>query len=265
MKKLPYCTLVTPTYNWPEALELLLLSVLNQTILPNEVIIADDGSKDETKLLIENFQKKFPVPLIHIWHEDVKNRKPRIMNKAIAAAKHDYIVEIDGDIIMNKYFIEDHLTNAEKGFYLFGSRVNIQKSILNTIFKEKIINFNLFAKGIKKRMRTIRIPLMMNFAKPHHSRSKKLRGCNMSFWREDFIKINGFNESLVGWGIDDSEMIQRLHNIGILGKRLKNTGIVYHIYHPVQSKIHMEINNEIERLTIANKLTFIEKGVNQFL
>jgi glycosyltransferase involved in cell wall biosynthesis len=265
MKKLPSCSLVTPTYNWPEALELLLLSVLNQTVLPNEVIIANDGSREDTKQLIEVFQKKFPVPLIHIWHEDIKNRKPRIMNKAIAAAKYDYIVEIDGDIIMNKHFVEDHLTFAAKGHYLFGSRVNIQEQILPELFSKKIIDFNLFSKGIKKRGRTIRIPFLMNFAKSVDKRSRKLRGCNMSFWKEDFIKINGFNEGLVGWGIDDSEMIQRLHNIGIKGKRLKYSGIAYHIYHKEQSKSHLEINNEIERQTTEKKLTFIEKGINQYL
>jgi len=261
----PSCSLVTPTYNWPEALELLLLSVLNQTVLPDEVIIADDGSRDDTKKLIEDFQQKFPLPLIHIWHEDLKNRKPRIMNKAIAAAKHIYIIEIDGDIIMNKHFIEDHLTFAKKGHYLFGSRVNIQEELLPELFSKKIIDFNMFFKGIKKRGRTIRIPFLMNFAKSVDHRSRKLRGCNMSFWKKDFIKINGFNEGLVGWGIDDSEMIQRLHNIGIKGKRLKYSGIAYHIYHKEQSKSHLEINNEIERQTIENKLTFIEKGINQYL
>lgn len=265
MEKLPSCSLITPTYNWPEALELLLLSVMNQTVLPNEVIIADDGSGIATKQLIADFQKRFPVPLIHIWHEDIKNRKPKIMNQAIAAAKYDYIVEIDGDIIMNKHFVEDHLTFAEKGHYLFGSRVNIQQKLLSDLFSKKIIHFNFFSKGIKKRGRTIRIPFLMNFAKSVDQRSSKLRGCNMSFWKEDFIKINGFNESLVGWGIDDSEMIQRLHNIGIRGKRLKNAGIAYHIYHKEQSKSHLEINNEIERLTTEQKLTFIEKGINQYL
>jgi glycosyltransferase involved in cell wall biosynthesis len=259
------CTLITPTYNWPEALELLLLSILNQTVLPNEVIIADDGSRDDTKKLINRFQKTFPVPLIHIWHEDIKNRKPCIMNKAIADAKYDYIVEIDGDIIMNKHFIEDHLTFAQKGHYLFGSRVSIQEKLLPELFSKKNIHFGLFSKGIKKRGRTIRIPFLMNFAKSVDKRSRKLRGCNMSFWKEDFIKVNGFNEGLVGWGMDDSEMIQRLHNIGIKGKRLKYSGIAYHIYHKEQPKSHLEINNEIERQTIEKELTFIEKGINQYL
>lgn len=265
MSNIPSCTLVTPTYNWPEALELLLLSVLNQTVLPNEVIIADDGSREDTKQLIEKFQQKFTIPLIHIWHEDVKNRKPKIMNKAIAAASYDYIVEIDGDIIMNKHFIEDHLNFAVKGHYLFGSRVNIQAKLLDNLFLKKIIHFNFFSKGIKKRARTIRIPFLMNLAKSVDKRSKKLRGCNMSFWKEDFIKINGFNEDLVGWGIDDSEMIQRLHNIGIKGKRLKYAGIAYHIFHKEQSKSHIEINNEIEKQTTEKKLTFIDKGINQYI
>ena len=261
----PKCSLVTPTYNWPEALDLLLLSILNQTVLPDEVIIADDGSKSDTKNLIEHYQNIFPIPLIHIWHDDIKNRKPRIMNKAIAKAQYDYIIEIDGDIIMNKHFIEDHLQFAQKGFYLFGSRVNIQETLLTELFSKKIIHFNFFSKGIKKRGRTIRLPFMMNFAKIVDKRSSKLRGCNMSFWREDFIKINGFNENLVGWGIDDSEMIERLHNLGIKGKRLKFAGIAYHIYHKEQSKSHIEINHEIERQTKEQKLTFVEKGINQFL
>ena len=265
MEKHPFCSLITPTYNWPEALDLLLLSVLNQTILPNEVIIADDGSREDTKQLIADYQKEFPVPLIHIWHEDIKNRKPKIMNQAIAVAKYDYIIEIDGDIIINKYFIEDHLTYAKENCYLFGSRVNIQKKILPDLFSKKIIHFNFFSKGIKKRGRTIRFPFLMNYAKNNIHRSSKLRGCNMSFWRADFIKINGFNEALVGWGIDDSEMIQRLHNIGIRGKRLKNAGIAYHIYHKEQSKSQLEINNEIEKQTTEKKLTFIEKGINQYL
>src|SRR5210317_1038932 len=98
----PSCSLVTPTYNWPEALELLFLSIKNQTYLPNEVIIADDGSKENTKLLIQKFQKDFPVPLFHVWHEDNGYQKPSIMNKAIAMAKYDYIIGIDGDIIMHK-------------------------------------------------------------------------------------------------------------------------------------------------------------------
>jgi len=265
IKSNPKCSLITPTYNWPEALELLLISIKNQSLLPNEVIIADDGSKEDTTRLIKKMQQDFPVPLYHIWHEDIKNRKPAIMNKAIASAKYEYIVEIDGDIIMHKDFVKDHLAMAEKEVFLYGSRVNIQENHLEKLFKNKQIAFSFFSKGIKKRGRTLRIPFLANRFKKEDKRSSKLRGCNMSFWREDFIKVNGFNEALTGWGIDDSEMIQRLINIGIKGKRLKFRGIVYHIYHYEQDKSHIHLNEKIENETTNNKITYIEKGVDQYL
>ncbi|GAA4954952.1 glycosyltransferase family 2 protein [Algibacter agarivorans] len=265
MSSYPSCSLITPTYNWPEALELLLLSIKKQSHFPNEVIIADDGSRKETQQLIKKFQKDFPVPLHHVWHEDNKNQKPAIMNKAIAKAKYDYIIEIDGDIIMHKNFVKDHLKMATKNTFLYGSRVNIQENYLNDLFKKKQTSFHFLSKGIKKRGRTLRIPLLANLYKEETTRSSKLRGCNMSFWRDDFIKINGFNENLVGWGIDDSEMIQRLLNIGVKGKRLKFAGLVYHIYHKEQNKSHISINEIIEKETTDKKITFIEKGINQYL
>lgn len=265
MRKYPKATLVTPTYNWPEALDLLLLSLTRQTYMPDEIIIADDGSKEETKQIIESYKDKFSVPLIHIWHEDDGNRKPMIMNKAIARATGDYIIEIDGDIIMEKHFVEDHLRFAEKGAYLYGSRVNIKQDKLADLFKQRITSFNFFSGGIKKRGRTLRFPLAMRFVKKVEERSKKLRGCNMSFWKKDFIAINGFNENLRGWGIDDSEMIQRLHNLGIKGKRLKNSGIAFHIYHKEQSRTLVDFNKQIEEETTKNKITYIDKGVGQYL
>ena len=264
-KRTPSCSLVTPTYNWPEALELLLISIKNQHVFPDEVIIADDGSREDTAELIKRMQKEFPVPLHHIWHKDHNNQKPAIMNKAIASAKYEYIIEIDGDIIMHPDFVKDHLSMAEKKVFLYGSRVNIQEKYLKTLFNKKQTKFNFFSEGIKKRGRTLRIPIIANLYRTEQKRSPKLRGCNMSFWRDDFIKINGFNESLTGWGIDDSEMIQRLINIGIKGKRLKYKGLAYHIYHYAQDKSHIEVNKIIERETTEKNITYIKKGVDQYL
>lgn len=261
----PSCTLVTPTYNWPEALELLLLSVLNQSVLPNEVIIADDGSRQETKQLIERFQKIFPIPLNHIWHEDNGFQKSKILNKAIAIAKYDYIIQIDGDIIINKNFIKDHLTHSRNGQFLFGARVNIKKNFLEDLFKKKKIHFNFFSKGIKKRFRTIRIPIYSNFIKQNHNISSKLRGCNMSFWKNDIIKINGYNEKFVGWGCEDYELGYRLHKSGVLGKRLKFAAIEYHIYHDENNKSNTANNGLVQKETFEKKLIFINDGIDKYL
>lgn len=143
-------TLIISTYNWPEALELVLLSVKNQITLPAEVIIADDGSGADTKLLIEKFQQRFPVPLKHVWHEDVGFTKSIILNKAIAKSQTNYIIQTDGDCILHPSYVKDHIEFAEKNTYLFGSRVNIQKNYLDVLFSSKQLEFAAFSKGIKK-------------------------------------------------------------------------------------------------------------------
>ena len=116
-------SLLISTYNWKEALRQSLLSIFNQTVLPHEILIADDGSTDDTRLLIDEMREISPVPIIHLWQEDDGFRVASIRNKAIARATGDYIVQIDGDIFVNKHFIQDHIEMAEEGYFVCGSRV----------------------------------------------------------------------------------------------------------------------------------------------
>ncbi|WP_296381630.1 glycosyltransferase family 2 protein [Winogradskyella sp.] len=258
-------TLVLPTYNWVEALELVLLSLKNQTQLPDEVIIADDGSTEETKLLIEAFKKDLKTPLIHVWHEDIGSTKEVILNKAIARAKGDYIIQIDGDCIMHRRFIEDHIAAIEENTYLFGSRVNLKDYVIPKIFKKKKVTFSFLSKGLIKRARGLHIPILAKRFKREPLMSRKLRGCNLSFWKQDFIDVNGYNEDMVGWGRDDTELILRMMHNKIYGKRLKFRGIVYHIWHKLASKTGLNINNEIQANTQTNKLVWCENGIDKYL
>lgn len=259
----PSCSLIVSTYNWPEALELVLLSIINQTILPNEVIIADDGSTDKTKQLIENFQNKLAIPLLHVWQEDNGFRLAAIRNKAIATAKYDYIIQIDGDVILNKNFIKDHLKFANKDHYLFGNRVNIKQKKLEKLYKSKNTNLNLFSSNIGKRLRSIRIPFYNFFTSKNYKVSKKLRGCNISFWKENILKINGYNEDFVGWGGEDYEFIHRLHKSGIHGKRIKHAAIMYHIYHKEASKANCYKNAEVQQKSFENHSFVAINGIKK--
>ncbi len=118
-------SLIISTYNRPDALRLCLDSILRQTTLPDEVIIGDDGSADDTRQVIEDFRKKCPVPLKHIWHEDDGFRLAMMRNKSVAAASGDYIVQIDGDIVLERHFIADHKAAATEGYFVKGSRVRL--------------------------------------------------------------------------------------------------------------------------------------------
>jgi len=258
-------SLIISTYNWPEALELVLLSVLSQTQMPDEIIVADDGSTKETVSLIEDFKTKFSIPLIHVWHEDDGFRKSVILNKAIAQAKGEYIIQADGDCILHSNYVEDHLHFAKANTYLFGSRVNIQKEYLDVLFSKKQTEFNVFSKGIKKRTRALHIPFLSQFYHASNEFSKKYRGCNTSYYKSDFIAVNGYNEDFKGWGREDSELALRFHNFGLQGKRIRYRGIVFHIYHNEKSKSRLEINNDIELQTIANKVVWCKNGIDKYL
>ena len=257
--------LLVSTYNWPEALSLIFKSLGDQSVAPDEVLIADDGSAEETRKLITEFKEKSSLRINHFWHEDRGFRKSEALNKAIAGSESDYIIQIDGDCIMHRDFIKDHLAIAEKKVFLFGSRVNITKDFKPKVFEDKIIDFNFLSAGIKKRGRTIRIPYLRNSNVKSLDFSNKVRGCNLSFWRSDFLEVNGYNEDISGWGREDSELVLRMLNAGIAGKRLKYGGIIYHIYHPEASKDQLGSNNEIQQATISQKKQKCENGVAKYL
>ncbi len=260
------CTLLICTYNWPEALELVLLSVLNQSRLPDEVVIADDGSGAPTRELIEAFARRLPMPLIHVWQEDDGHRKASALNKALARASGEYVVQIDGDCILHRHFVADHLAAARPGCYLYGSRVNIQESRLASLFADKTVHFGPFSRGISKRGRALHWPALGRRYKPSAAFSRsKFRGCNCSYWRADAIEVNGYNEAFTGWGWEDSEFAIRLHNIGRLGRRLRYQGIVFHIWHPERDKSHAPVSDEIEQATSSQKRQRCELGLDQYL
>ena len=257
--------LLISTYNWPEALEVVLKSALHQSVFPNEILIADDGSGEATKNLVESFKSKFSFPVRHFWQEDRGFRKSEILNKAIAASSSDYIVQVDGDCIMHRDFLKDHLSMVNRGIYLFGSRVNIKPASVPFIINSKKAKFALFSADIKNKSRNMRVPLLRNFYKEKAAFSGKVRGCNLSYWKEDLVAVNGYNEEIKGWGREDSELVLRMLNNGTKGKRLRFGGIVYHIYHPEKSKDNLDRNHQIQELTILEKKTWCINGIDKYL
>lgn len=253
------------TYNWPKALNVVLQSAISQSVAVDEILIADDGSKPETKELIDSYQAKTSIKIKHFWQEDKGFRKSKILNKAIAGTTVDYIIQVDGDCIMHPKFVEDHLKSAQKNVYLYGARVNILPDFVESILSNEQLLFTFSSKEIKNKTRAIHFPFLSQFYKVHPGVSDKFRGCNVSFWRKDVIDINGYNEDFEGWGREDSDLVIRMSNNGVKAKRLRYAGIVFHIHHKTNSKHNFEENDRMQNETIAKKITFIENGLNQYL
>jgi glycosyltransferase involved in cell wall biosynthesis len=257
-------TLCISTYNRPAALKLCLESVLLQTRMPDEIIIGDDGSKEETKKLIDSYTAKFKIPFVHIWQPDEGFRLATIRNKCFLAAKGSYIVQIDGDLILHENFIEDHIRFASPDTFLCGGRSTVNQSVTNQLEQQGKIDWNLVYSGLSKKVNAIRSILfayIMYLFKRGISQTKYVLGANMSFWKKDLLKVNGYNEDFVGWGKEDNDIALRLFNAAVKIRFLKNYAVVYHLYHHEASKDSMRTNEQLFDKTRASKVFYAKHGI----
>ncbi|WP_256010769.1 glycosyltransferase family 2 protein [Desertivirga xinjiangensis] len=258
-------SLLISTYNWPTALELVLKSVLLQSKLPNEVIIADDGSTEDTKILINRYKSLLPIPLHHVWHPDKGFRKTIIMNKAINVASGDYIIQIDGDIILHPHFISDHLKNAEHNYFIKGSRAMLNMEFTQKLIKSGNVNINPLGSGVRSKINGTYLPRLSSLFYGSTKKTNDLRGCNFAFWKKDFIKVNGYNNNLIGWGHEDIELAARMVNSGLKRKQLKLSAVCFHLYHKINSRKRQDTNYMIYKNVVHNKISVCTNGYRQTL
>jgi len=270
----PNVSLVVLTYNWPAALERVLLSIAAQRRLPDEVIVADDGSTDVTADLIKRMAVDFPVPLRHIWQEDRGFRAARCRNLGIAASRGDYVVLIDGDMVLHPDFIADHLMLAAPGIFLQGGRFKTtSRETARLLAGGRPVfapwadaDFHVFD-GIR-RLYAFRSPGLARW-KSRGRNGGRVMSCNMSFWRSDLLRVNGFDERMEGYGAEDRELAARLANAGVRRRQLKWAALAMHLEHPARAQPDVNDmrlpNNQLFHATLTDGITRCEQGIDSHL
>ncbi|GHS97504.1 glycosyl transferase family 2 [Bacteroidia bacterium] len=261
-------SIIITTYNSPDALRIVLQSLLLQSVMPAEIIIADDGSTSETQDLVKEFVPLFPIPVRHCWQEDAGFRLSASRNKAIAMSTADYIIMVDGDMVLHKNFIRDHIRTAKTGKFVQGPRAKVSEQLTRQIFSlQRLPVLHCLSKGVKKRFNACRCrPLSILYSALFSKQTHALvRGCNMAFWRKDVIAINGFNEAFVGWGREDNEFAARMLNSGIKRNNLRLGGVAYHLHHKENSRPTLDVNDRLLEQTVSGHLAYCSLGINQYL
>lgn len=265
-------SLIILTYNWPGALEGMLRSVAAQTCLPYEVVVADDGSTAETAALIQRMAATYPVPLRHVWQEDHGFRAARARNRGIAASRGDYVILLDGDMLVHPDFIADHLMLAERGFFLQGGRIKATPEESQRLLGggEPVFapwstaNFDEF--DGTRRLYAFRAPLLARW-KARSRNGGRVMSCNMSFWRDDLLRVNGFDERMEGYGAEDRELAARLENAGLKRRPLKWAALAVHLWHNSRSPPDVDDmslpNNRLFHATRTQGITRCERGIDQ--
>ena len=243
-------SVVITTYNRSDALAQVLQGLSRQSDKNFEIVVADDGSTELQRDAVCTATLALGLTLTHVWHPDIGFTASRVRNRGVSVARGSYIVFLDGDCIPEVDFVQQHRRLAESGCFVNGSRV-----LLSAAFTRAVVTGGIPVVGrsagfwlernwkgdASKLTGLLRLP-DVGLRKHRTFSWRGIRSCNMGVWRSDFERVNGFDESFVGWGHEDADFVLRLHNAGIVRKNGFCATEVYHLWHKESSRAEESMN-----------------------
>jgi glycosyltransferase involved in cell wall biosynthesis len=257
----PTLSLVVTTYEWPAALAVVLDGVRRQRVAPLEVIVADDGSGPATHELLVRAARDFPVPLRHVWGPDEGFRLNTSRNRGIAAARGEYVVLLDGDMVPHRAFVADHLAAARPGGYVQGGRVLLGPDTTARALAAGSLAVHWWSRDLRNRANALRLPALAPLYRGPQGATRRTRGAHLAFWRDDAVRVNGFDEAFTTWGRDDNEFVARLLHAGVVRRNLKWAAVAYHLHHRVGGTVAAENEARLGR-TLAERRVRAEHGLD---
>jgi glycosyltransferase involved in cell wall biosynthesis len=259
--------LVIITYERPDALAAVLDSVARQRAAPDEIVIADEGSGPATRELNANYTRRSAVPVRLVSQPHEGFRVARLRNIAIAASTADYLVFIDGDMLLHEGFVADHRRHARIGCYTQGVRLRADAALTARLIDDPRMALGAWTPGLGALRRTylLRSRRLASAARHFANGFIAVKGCNQAFWRADLVRVNGFNEAFDGWGPEDKELCARLMHAGVERQTLMFGGIAVHLHHPPASRAALPANQEVFSETLRERRTWCERGLDAHL
>jgi glycosyltransferase involved in cell wall biosynthesis len=272
MMTIPKLSVIISTYNKPKDLFLVLHGYLEQTERDFEIIIADDGSTEDTKQMLVKFSKSHSLKINHVWQEDKGFQKTKILNKAIQHSNSNYLLFTDGDCIPRKDLIEKHITLRKEHHFLSGSYYKLNERVSAAITLSVIKEQSCFnAKWLKRKGQEV--TFKMNkltsfgfkewFLNTFTTTKATWDGCNVSGWKKDILAVNGFDERMQ-YGGEDRELGERLVNLGIKPIQARYSLVCVHLHHerPYKNDEAFKANLLIRSQTKKQHIIKTEHGIN---
>ncbi len=260
----PTLALAITTFERPDALRAVLRSVLAQREPPDEILVADDGSGAATREAIASCAVDAPCPIRHLWQPHQGFRLTRLRNLAIAAAVSDYLVFVDGDMVLHGEFVADHRRLARRGWFTQGVRIPLDASATAAKLGDPLRPLHAASSGLGGLRRAYGLhstalqPAMRRLANAFIA----IKGCNQGFWRDDLLAADGFEEAFEGWGPEDKELCARLRFSGLRRQTLLFGGIAWHLDHPPALRDRRAANQHLLAETLQARRTRARRGLS---
>ncbi len=263
---------IVTTYNRPDALAAVLEGYLAQAGANFELIIADDGSIDDTRSVIASYAARATFPLRHVWQEDLGFRAAAARNRALASTAADYIIFTDGDCIPPVDFVARHCALATPDHFLSGNRILLSEAFTREILGARLPLHNwTITRWLAARMRgdinrwlpMLRLPDGA-WRSSNPERWQGVKTCNLSAWRADLVRVNGLDETYSGWGLEDSDLVIRLLHAGVRHKSARFAAPVLHLWHRENDRSHLPGNQRQLDALLATNRTAAQLGLSQY-
>ncbi len=251
-------SLIVSVADNPTALDLVMEGISLQTRVPAEILIADDGSDDQTVEVIERWKRRLPCRIVRRWYPHETFRRSVALNALVRASTGDYLVFLDGDCVPHRKFIADHLRHAERGAFVQGRRGGIRARFVKRFSPRQIRPVRLFLRG---HLYALRRGLRRPWPTVQVGPRCYILGSNLAIWRDDFFRVNGFDETVAGPAQADTELADRLSNAGIKCKKVIGQLVVYHLDHPRVVRYVTAANDLIVERTRRERRTRCDVGV----
>jgi glycosyltransferase involved in cell wall biosynthesis len=243
-------SVIVTTYNREDALDAALRALSRQSDENFEIVIADDGSCSETRSLVESWRARLAVPLKHVRHEHRGFRGGEIRNRGIVASTGALCIFLDGDCLAAADFVAAHRRLAEPGWFVTGNRILLSRELTESVLAENepaeqwchaTLTQQRLRGGINRLMPTWRLPLgpLRKFTARNWQGAQT---CNLAVARSDLDRIDGFDCSYAGWGLEDSDLVVRLLHAGVRRKDGRFATGVLHLWHPANDRSQLPAN-----------------------
>lgn len=255
--------LVVSTFERPDALARVLESALAQSRPPDRLAVADDGSGEATRAVIESFARRAPFPVMHAWQPHDGWRLCRARNAALAGCREDYVISVDGDMLLDRDFVADHVRCARRGCWVQGCRLPLspEATAARIGAPAPLARPCRADTDWRHRLQARRAPRLARYLGLLANGWLAVKGCNQAFWRDDLLRVNGWDESLCGWGPEDKELGARLRNAGVTRRSLAFAALAWHLHHPPADRSRAAAGHELLAHTRRTRRIRCEQGL----